>query len=255
MAIGSAWKLPPERTSPLASEDDRVVGNGVRLDFERARDEAQRVEAGAHHLRLAAQRVRILDAVAVAMRRHDCASKEQVAEDAGDVDLSGVAAHGVDARVERRISAFRRLDRHRAGDDGGGEDVLSGEQPGESERRRHLRAVDEGETLLRPEDDRGASQRRPGPRAREGAGRDGSPRPCRSGWPTDGRAALDRPRRRPTPCPARRAVRRDAGALGGSRRCRVVLPNSRGRARWPSAPRQGAPPRHRAQGRRRCRGT
>ena len=62
-ATGSAWKLPPETIAPSLGEDQRVVGHRVGLAQQHQRGVAQLVEAGAHHLRLAAQAVRILHAV------------------------------------------------------------------------------------------------------------------------------------------------------------------------------------------------
>ena len=44
-ATGWAWKLPPEMTSSLVGEEDRVVGDGVGLDLQRARGVGEEVEA------------------------------------------------------------------------------------------------------------------------------------------------------------------------------------------------------------------
>ena len=53
----------------IADEDQRVVGHRVGLAHEHERGVAQLVEAGADHLRLAAQAVRILDAVVALQMR------------------------------------------------------------------------------------------------------------------------------------------------------------------------------------------
>src|SRR5947199_2241285 len=50
-------------------------------------------------------RSRVLDAVAVEMAGADFAAQHQRAERLGGVDLAGVAAHVVDARIERRVAA------------------------------------------------------------------------------------------------------------------------------------------------------
>ena len=98
-------------------EDQRVVGDGVGLAHQHGGGMAHQVEAGAHHLRLAAQAVRVLHAlVADEMRGADRAAGEQRAERRGDVDLARLAAHRVDARIERRVAALGGVDDQRAGD-------------------------------------------------------------------------------------------------------------------------------------------
>ena len=44
-ATGSAWKLPPEKHLAVVGEDQRIVGDAVRLDHQRRRRLAQEVEA------------------------------------------------------------------------------------------------------------------------------------------------------------------------------------------------------------------
>ena len=78
-AIGSPWKLPPLMTRPppvasvvlvgdaAAGEDERVVGRRVELDVEDAPQVVERVADRAVDLRDAAQRVRVLDLVGVAV--------------------------------------------------------------------------------------------------------------------------------------------------------------------------------------------
>ena len=162
-ATGSAWKLPPEITSPFGGKDQRVVGDAVRLRLERRCGLAQEVEAGAHHLRLAAQAIRVLDAVVVGqMRGADGAAAHQLAKRRRDLDLAAVAAQLLDAGVERPVRAARRVGRERAGDERALEHALGLEQAGERERGRDLRAVEEREALLRGKLDRreaGAGER------------------------------------------------------------------------------------------------
>ena len=63
-ATGWAWKLPPEMAMSSSREDDRIVGHRAGLDRQRARGVVQQVERGAHHLRLAAEAVGVLDPAA-----------------------------------------------------------------------------------------------------------------------------------------------------------------------------------------------
>ena len=79
------------------------------------------------------------------------ASREQPSVHARDVDLAPLAAHSMHALVEGRIAPLQRVHRHRTGDQGGRQHVLGAEQARQGERGRHLRSVDERETLLRPE--------------------------------------------------------------------------------------------------------
>jgi hypothetical protein len=51
------------RSAGIVGEDQRVVGHGIGLAHQHQRGMAQLVEAGAHHLRLAAQAVGVLHAV------------------------------------------------------------------------------------------------------------------------------------------------------------------------------------------------
>ena len=129
-------------------EDERVVGRRIGFDLECARHLAQDVEAGTEHLRLAADRIGILHARAIAVAGADAAVRHQRAQDAGGFDLSRLAARRVDARVERRVAAFHRIGRKRAGDEGCFEIGLRREQRRKRQRRRHLRAVQERKAFL-----------------------------------------------------------------------------------------------------------
>ena len=110
-------------------EDEWIVGHRVGLDGERRRGVAHEVEAGAHHLRLAAQAVGILHAVVVdQVRAADLAAGEQMAVLSGHVDLSGLAAQRLYPRVERCIAALGGVHRQGAGHQCRGEDVFRLEQ-------------------------------------------------------------------------------------------------------------------------------
>src|SRR6185369_18047861 len=101
---------------------------------------AHEVEASAHDLRLAAQAVRILHPIVVdQMRAANLAAAKQATILCRDVDLSRLAAHFLDARVERRVAAPGGVDRQRTRHDGGSENILDLEQRLERQRRRYLR--------------------------------------------------------------------------------------------------------------------
>ena len=96
------------------------------------------------------------------MRGADRAARHQRAQRGGDLDLPAVAAQRLDARIERRVGAPRRIGRKRAGDERGMEHALDREQAGKRLRGRELRAVEHREAFLGAEHDRG----KPGPRQR-----------------------------------------------------------------------------------------
>ena len=100
---------------PGVGEYERVVGHRVGFRLEHAADMTQDVETGAHHLRLAADRVRILHPVATYVRGPDFAAGHQLPEHGGDGDLAAVAPDALDALVERRVATADRIRRHRAG--------------------------------------------------------------------------------------------------------------------------------------------
>ena len=67
MATGSAWKLPPDSTSPSSAKTSGIVRDGIRFDAQDFGGMAQLIETGAHDLGLAAHRIGILHALAVEM--------------------------------------------------------------------------------------------------------------------------------------------------------------------------------------------
>jgi hypothetical protein len=78
---------------PIVGKDQRVVGHRIGLAHQHQRGMAQLVQAGAHHLRLAAQAVRVLHAVvASVVRLADGAAGQQAAVVLRHVDLAGLAA-------------------------------------------------------------------------------------------------------------------------------------------------------------------
>ena len=82
-------------------EDDRIVGDRGGFDGQRARGILQQVERRAHHLRLAAEAVGVLDPAALDVAGDDLAAFEQAGDRRRDADLSGLAAQRGNARVER----------------------------------------------------------------------------------------------------------------------------------------------------------
>src|SRR3546814_16348383 len=93
-------RLVPKRTG--AGEDQRIVRYAVRLDVHRRRGLAQQVERRAHHLRLAAQAIGVLDAgVAVAVRSTDRRAGHQDARRRRDLELPAIPWTATDARITR----------------------------------------------------------------------------------------------------------------------------------------------------------
>ena len=183
-------------------EDERVVGDAVRLRRQRRRGLAQEVEAGAHHLRLAAQAIGVLDALVVhAMRSPDGAARHERPERRGGLDLARMPPQALDALVEGPVRAPRRIGGERARDEGRLPGALGLEQGGERQRRRDLGAVEEGEALLRAERQRPRARWRRGPRPPADGARRRRPPPRPSGRPRGGPTARGRRRRRPSPAP------------------------------------------------------
>jgi hypothetical protein len=149
----------------LVRKDDRIVGHRACLDHERTRGIGQKVERRAHHLRLAAEAVGVLDAPAAGVAGDDLASVEQLAKRGGDANLSRLSAKLGDAGVERLDAALQRIDRQSPGGNRGAEHPLAREQRIERDGRRRLRAVDQSQPFL------GAELQRLHPELRSAAGR------------------------------------------------------------------------------------
>ncbi len=189
-----------------SSQHQRVVGDGIGLDVQRARGEAQHVEHRAHHLRLAAQRIGVLHAlVAQAMAVADRAALRATHAARRRRPLAGMAAQRMDARIEGRVGAAQRIDAHRAGDQRGAEHALGGEQPGQRQRGRDLRAVDQRRAPPSARASPARGRQRASHRRRAGAGQRPRPRPASP--PSCARAARGPPRLRPSPWPGSAAAR------------------------------------------------
>ena len=152
-------------------KDERIVGRAVHLDVEDTSEVVERVPDRAVNLRHAAERIRVLDLVSVALvavleRR----VPKQVTQLRRDRDLAGVRASELVGGGERDIRAEERLDAESS------RHARCPRQPigvGEQERadRAHeLGAVQEREALLRPRGRAVRAQPRAGRRARAADG-------------------------------------------------------------------------------------
>ncbi len=149
-ATGSAWKLPPDSAvsssakisglsvTPLASSPacapPAASGRG-RRPSPAAGSAGNRGPARADRRRQ--------------MRGADLAARHQRAQAGGDVDLAAMAAQRMDARIERRVRAARRVGRKRAGRQRRLKHALDLEQAAERIGAGELRAVQQRQPLLR----------------------------------------------------------------------------------------------------------
>ena len=90
-------------------ENQRVVRYGVGFDQQYVGRMAHLVETRAHHLRLAAQAVRVLHLAAIAVRQIDGRAVEERAVRRRCVDLALMTAQVMDAMVERLHRTGRRV--------------------------------------------------------------------------------------------------------------------------------------------------
>ena len=134
-----------------ARENQRIVGDRIGLGNEGGRRLRHEIEASAHHLRLAAQRVGVLYPLARSVRFADLAPGEQFAIGRSDSCLPIVAAKLVDPRIERHIATLKRIERDRAAHHRGAKHRLELEQSCECQRGRHLGAVQKRQSFLGPE--------------------------------------------------------------------------------------------------------
>ncbi len=146
---GLGVEIAAGKRDAVLGDDQRVVGDAVRLVCQHASHVAQSVEDGAHHLRLAAQTVGVLDAVvADAMRLADGAAGHEPAQGIGAVDLATMPAQRVDARIEGCVGAFGGFGGEHAGDQRGAEQGGGREQRGQRIGGGELRAVEERQAFL-----------------------------------------------------------------------------------------------------------
>ncbi len=165
----------------LVDENERIVGHGVGLHFERAAGKMKKVHRGADDLGLAADAIGVLHAlVAFAVRFADFRAVEERALGSGEGDLPAMAAQGVDGVEKRRRRAHDRIGRERARHDARGRAAPRLEERAERDGGRELRAVEKGEPFLRAEDDGREPRTRQRLGGRAGARRRQRPRLRRS---------------------------------------------------------------------------
>ena len=159
---------------------------------------------GAHHLRLAAQANRgpaRVVAIRCLVAGFSALPASSARNSAGHVDLAGLAAQRMDARVERAMAALRRLDAQRAGDDAPPRKARA-----VANRPASASAVETCVPLIIASPSlaaSGSAQARPGrgPAARAASRRRrGTVADARAARRTDARAARGRRTRRPSPC-------------------------------------------------------
>ena len=144
----SPWKLPPLSTTPSSANTSGLSDDGAELALQHAAGEGEGRARRAVHLRHAAQAVGVLHARAVAVRLDDAAVRGQPAEVGGDRLLRGVRPQRVDARVERRVGAHQRFQRHGAGHVGQPREPAGVEHGQHAQPRHEVRAVEQGQSFL-----------------------------------------------------------------------------------------------------------
>ena len=145
---GLGVEIAAREDSSGVSKHEGVVGDGVGFGLQHFADVPQDVQAGPHDLRLATDRVRILDPVAIFVRGPDLAALHEIAQHCCNGDLAAVPAHALDAPVERRVAALYRVRRHRPCEQRRGQDILGTEYACQRQGRRHLRAIKQRKPLF-----------------------------------------------------------------------------------------------------------
>ena len=140
----------PARFDPSVGQDHRVVDRRGELRLGHPAGMRHGVTSGAVHLRRAAQGIGVLDTgVVVAVAGDDRRALEQSVHVGGAGRLAGMRAKRDQVRREGSIGAQKRLDRHRRGHVGDGQ-----EHPEVLDRKRQhaedpVGAVDQRQALLR----------------------------------------------------------------------------------------------------------
>ena len=132
----------------------RIVGDGIGFAQQHQAGVTHLIETGAHHLRLAAQAVGVLHLVAMGVAGIDGGTFKQHAIGGRGVDLPRMAAQALNARIEWRHRAFRRVHAERAGDQRGLVQILDSEHVHQRNRGRGLGAVQQRESFLGRQDHR-----------------------------------------------------------------------------------------------------
>ena len=133
----------------VLSKHQRVIGDGIGLAQQNSGRVPQLIKAGADHLGLAAQAIRVLHAViAIQVRQAYRATRQQAAVVLGYIDLAGLATQRVDTRVKRAVAAACRVDRQRANDQRSFEHRLKAEQGVQGQRGRGLGSVNQRQAFF-----------------------------------------------------------------------------------------------------------
>ena len=155
-------------------KDQRVVGDGVGLPLQHAGRESQMVEAGAHHLGLAAERVGVLDPFVAGQVRLADGAARRAGGAAAAPHRSGRAAratHGYGGRTARRCPW-----RHRPTGDpatrAAARQSSAANNPSKRQSGRDLGAVQQGQTFLGLQHQRLKPRRRQPFRRRNGLAAD-----------------------------------------------------------------------------------
>ena len=132
-----------------------VIGHRIGFDQQHFCRLAQLRQACAHHLRLAAQGIRILHLLTVVMRIGNVAGiGKYVAVHGSGINLPALAAHLVDAGIERTTRAEHRLSGQCTAHHRRGEQIFRFKQTAQRESGRRLRAVEQRQPLFCREGDR-----------------------------------------------------------------------------------------------------
>ena len=146
------------REKLAALHQQGVVRHRIGLALQCGTRLVDEVEAGAHHLGLAAQAIGVLHAdIALAVAFADCAAGREFAQRGGDADLARLAAQRMDARIEGRVRAACRIDTHRPREQAGAQQIPRAELRIEGDGGGDLRAVEQRQPLLRTQHQRRAA--------------------------------------------------------------------------------------------------
>ena len=139
----------------LGGEDQRVIRHRIGLNQQDFRGLANLGQTGAHHLRLTAQRVRVLHFATVVMRLRNLAAVGQhMAIQRRSVNLPALAARFVNTRIKRTTRSQRRFGGERAAYHRGSKQIFRVKQAPQRKRRRCLSTVQQRQPLFRRQGNR-----------------------------------------------------------------------------------------------------
>ena len=137
--------------APLTEEErrPRAVLDGPEMENYWSTPETQSLLQGARNLRLTANRIGILNSVAIEVRGANGAAIQQVSQHTRNVALAVVTTRCVNAIIKRCIAAFNGISCHRPRRYGCGEKIFRTKYCGKCDRRRDLRAIQQREPFFR----------------------------------------------------------------------------------------------------------